>query len=120
MSRFDELFEAVRESWPDEVDLADAGVPSDDASGHYFPALSSAWDEAEARYAAQPDSLEFLLCWSMFGTLHERAMQASRDGATRLVLADVPLSSFEARFRADIENSEPTLRASLLAELERD
>ena len=94
MRTFDEIFDAVISSWPNEIDLADAGVPRPDAEGHLFPQLSEAWRIA----------------------LHRHAMRRSRAGETTVRPREIPKAEYEAKYWADLHTSTWT---TLLAEYQR-
>jgi len=74
------LLETVLSSWPSEIDLSEDGVPEAEAQGHHFLQLSLAWQSAETRFAADPDSAESYMVWAIYGVLHDEAMIAARSG----------------------------------------
>jgi hypothetical protein len=116
MKRFDEIFEEVIAHWPDEIDLADAGVPALDAEGHFFPTLSAAWHEAESAFDHDPGSFESLMVWSVFGVLHRHAMELARSGVYVLRSKSVPREEYEEEYWADLHTED---WPSLLPQYER-
>jgi hypothetical protein len=112
--KFTAIYERVLLLWPEEILISDGfdTASSDesvlgtnlkyDEKYYKFPALSAAWDDAEAKVDSISDSWTDMMVWTMFQEFHSTAEILIESGMSSLKPREVSISAIENRFRHNL------------------
>jgi len=93
--KFTEVFKDTIGLFPEKIALEGSNLIGEE--GGYFPALSTAWDNAENK-AEELSEWHSLMVWAIYGDLHDQAKRKMKDNNESLTTSEINKSNVERIF----------------------